>query len=141
MENSSGRKPGKRPFRAITCKVIDLLIEHAVDDETYKQKSEELRNELRDKRLELTENEMELNDVNSCMNYCKFFLSNIANLWASAELNLKQRFQTLIFPEGIYYNSQNFGTAKTALIFRHLQKIRSDESSMAALTYPTLELL
>jgi len=115
-------------------RLLDLLIEHTIkDDETYRQKTEELNNELLDKKVELDENEIELNDVNECINYCKFFLSNIADLWASAELNLKQRFQTLIFPEGICFDSQKFGTAKTALIFKHLQEIRNDEYSMAAL--------
>ena len=73
------------------------------------------------KQLELNENLIELNDVEACLNYCKFFLSNIANLWVNVDLNLKQRFQTLIFPEFIYYNGETFRTTATALISKQLQ--------------------
>jgi hypothetical protein len=54
----------------------------------------------------------------SCINFCEYFISNIADLWQSAELGLKQRFQKLIFPENISYKKGRFQTTKIALIFK-----------------------
>ena len=67
------------------------------------------------------------------IDYCKYFISNISHLWKNAELDLKQRFQNLIFPEGIEYDSEKFGTARTSIIFKHLHDIGSDVSRVAAL--------
>jgi len=49
------------------------------------------------------------------------FPSNLAKLWANADINLKQRFQNLIFPDKIYYENGTFRTTATALIFKQLQ--------------------
>ncbi len=114
-------------------KLVDFLIHRTIDEDTYKQKTEEIKNDIFTKRIELNENEIELNDVGACLNYCKYFLSNISNLWANADLNLKQRFQNLIFPEGIYFNGRYFRTPKISLIFSHLQGKAGEESRVAAL--------
>ena len=54
------------------------------------------------KTIKLSEAKIELNDVETCLNFAKFFMSNVGNLWASAELDLKQRIQQLVFPEGVF---------------------------------------
>jgi site-specific DNA recombinase len=115
-------------------KIEELLIEGTFDEDTYKRKSEELKNEILVKRIELNEEKIELNDIEACLNYCKFFLANIADLWANADLALKQRFQILIFPEEIYYEGESFKTARTALIFKELQEKNLAEYSLASPT-------
>jgi len=70
------------------------------------------------KRIELNENKIEVNDSESCINFCKYFISNIADLWKNAQLDLKQRFQKVIFPEKIFYKKGRFRTTKIALIFK-----------------------
>jgi len=114
--------------------IDELLIKGAFDEDTYKRKSEESKNEILVRRIELNEEKIELNDIEACINYCKFFLANIADLWANADLALKQRFQILIFPDKIYYEGESFKTARTALIFKELQTKNLAEYSLASLT-------
>jgi len=59
-------------------------------------------------------------------------MSNVANLWGSADLNLKQRFQSLIFPDKIYYEQKRFRTTATSLIFKHLQPNPTQKSDLVA---------
>ncbi len=113
-------------------KLLELLIKGTLDDETYKTKVFEVDNEIMTKQIEVNDTGIEINDIEACLNYCKFFLRNIADLWLNADLNLKQRFQTLIFPDKIYINQDTFRTAVTALIFKELQVKNHPESLLVA---------
>lgn len=101
-------------------RIDELMIKGVFDEITYKEKVEQVRGELLAKKVYLSEVTIDLNDIESCLTYCKFFLSNVADLWAQTSLDLKQRFQSLIFPEGVIYNEGAFRTNSTALIFSEL---------------------
>ena len=116
-------------------RIEELMIKEVFDEETYKRKSEDLKAKILAKQVELSETRIELNDVEACLNYCKFVLTNLASLWAQADVNLKQRFQTLIFPDKIFYNENGtFRTTATALIFKQLQNEMPRESQLVAPT-------
>ena len=104
------------------------MTEGIFDDITYKQKSAEVINEITVKKVEPTEAGAELNDIEECLGYCKYFLANIADLLENADHNLKQRFQSLIFPDKIYYENGTFRTTATALIIKQLQCETSREN-------------
>ena len=59
----------------------------------------------------------------------------IDDLWKSGELDLKQRFQKLIFPENISYKKGRFRTTKIALIFKALDRKSSLNYYLAPLTF------
>ncbi len=115
-------------------RIDELMIKGTFDDATYKKKIEEMNSEIIIKRTELNEAKIELNDAEACLNYCKSFLSNLSNLWVNAPLDLKQRFQSLVFPEGIAFDGEKFGTANISLIFKELSSENIAKSSLVALT-------
>ncbi len=91
------------------------------DEETYRRKIGEIKGDILTIKLNLSDAKTEIVDIEGCLIYCKYFLSNLAELWAVSDHNLKQRFQTLIlFPEKIYYENKMFRTTATALIFNYL---------------------
>ena len=102
-------------------KIADLAITGTFNGETYKQKFEEVQNEIIVKEIELSDTKINLNEIETCLNYCKYFLSNLAKLWTNADVNQKQRFQSYIFPDKIYYENGTFRTTATALIIKQLQ--------------------
>jgi len=112
-------------------KIEDLLIDEVFNNDTYRRKVERIEEEIMVVKIELNETSIELNDIESCLNYCKFFLSNCASLWAEGELDLRQRFQNLIFPQGICYDGKAFGTAPLAFIFKYLQQLPIKELHLA----------
>ena len=109
-----------------------LMIKGTFNDETYKRRAEAVSNEIMVKQIELNEAKIELNDIEGCLNFAKYFLSNVADLWVNADLSMKQRFQTLIFPDKIYYEEETFRTTATALIFKQLQQKDTPESCLVA---------
>jgi hypothetical protein len=111
--------------------IHDLTIEGTFDEDTYKGQIEKVNQDLIIRKLELNENKIEFDNAESCINYCKFFLRSMTDLWKNANLNLKQRFQRLIFPKKIYYKKGRFRTTKTALIFKHLEAKSSQDYCLA----------
>ena len=112
-------------------KIDSLVIGEVFDKDTYRENVERVQEEIMVLKIELNETSIELNDIESCLNYCKFFLSNCASLWVGAKLDLRQRFQNLIFPEGICYDGKAFGTAPLSFIFKYLQQLRTKELHLA----------
>ncbi|RAP38944.1 hypothetical protein DID80_01605 [Candidatus Marinamargulisbacteria bacterium SCGC AAA071-K20] len=89
------------------------------------------------KRQRYTEQLLELdeldNDMGKCVDYCTKFMSNIADLWKDSELDLKQRFQKLVFPRDLSYaNKTFFGTSKLNLVFKMLSTGGKKESLLVA---------
>lgn len=101
-------------------RINELAIKGTFDDKTYKEEIQKVNNDILVKQIELNENKIEVDDSESCINFCKYFICNIGDLWRNAELDLKQRFQKLIFPEKILYKKGKFRTTKIALIFKAL---------------------
>ena len=102
-------------------RVDELMINGTFDEEDYKRNSDDLKSEILTTQMDLSDANAEINDIEGCILYCKYFLSNLANLWETSDHNLKQRFQILVFPEKIYYEDKTFRTTATALIFKHLR--------------------
>jgi hypothetical protein len=44
------------------------------------------------KQIELNEYKIDIDDSEACINFCEYFISNIADLWRDTNLDLKQRF-------------------------------------------------
>ena len=102
-------------------RINELAIKGTFDDKTYKEEIQKVNNETLIKQIELNEYKIEVDDSESCINFCKFFINNISDLWRTAELDLKQKFQKFIFPEKISYKKGRFRTTKIALIFKALE--------------------
>ena len=99
-------------------RIKELVIEGTFNDKDYKEETQKVNNDILVKQIELNENKIDADDSESCINFCKYFICNIADLWRNADLDLKQRFQKMIFPEKISYKKGRFRTTKIALIFK-----------------------
>ena len=114
-------------------RIEELKIKNVFDDATYQRRSAELTGRIDQKQAELEDTKIELcDDITGCLEYCGFFVSNVSNLWQDAGLDLKQRFQTIVFPDKIYFDGEKFGNTKTALIFKQLQQIQPSKSEVVA---------
>ncbi|MBF0571703.1 MAG: recombinase family protein [Candidatus Omnitrophica bacterium] len=113
----------------------ELVIKGTMDDTTYKLRVKELQDEVSAKQIELSELKTgSETDLEDCLKYCKFFVTNFAPHWAAGNIDLKQRFQRLIFPDKIYYENGTFRTTVTNLVFKRLQGKSPDLSDLVALS-------
>lgn len=108
-------------------RIDDLVINGVFDEVTYRENSDELRDEMLAKQVELDDARVHFVDFEECLKYCKYVLSNLGKFWENADLDLRQRFQTLIFPEKLYYDSKTFRTTKIPYIIKHLQDKSPEE--------------
>ncbi len=84
--------------------------------------------------MELNEAKVEDLDVESAVNFALFAIGDASRFWLEASLEQKQRFQQSLFPEGLAFDGQEFGTARTCLAFNYLRQVSSRNSRLASRT-------
>ncbi len=112
-------------------RITALVIDGTFDKSTFQQQKQELDGEIAVKTIELNELVTDMNDVSSCINYCTDFVQNLDKLWLDSNVDLKQRFQNIIFPEGIYFENGIIGTTKMCSLFEVLSPNNTLESNEA----------
>ncbi len=76
-----------------------FIYRQAVDQATYDEQRDKIREELALAELELHEIRLEELDVEGVLAFAEHLLTNAARLWMEASLDQKQRLQTVFFPE------------------------------------------
>ena len=67
-------------------------------------------------------------DLETALEYLKFQFWNTHILWQQSDLAGKVRLQRAIFPNGVIWSSEGFGTPVTHSIFSLLPAAESEES-------------
>jgi site-specific DNA recombinase len=92
-----------------------------IDAATYRKMNAELREEILTLEMELTDSKSESLEVESLIEYAESILLNAPDFWRAAGLDEKQRFQQVLFPEGVEYSGMGFGTTTTCLFFSGIE--------------------
>lgn len=104
--------------------ILDKNFDGLIDDETTSEQLQRVsikKAELRLMRSELFEGEVEKETI---VDYAINFMASASRLWKCADLENKQRFQKMVFPEGItYIFGQGFGTAKMGECYEELSRL------------------
>ena len=61
-------------------RIDDLMIQGTFDEETYKRKIDEIKGDILTIKLNLSDAKTEINDIEGCLIYSKYFMSNLADL-------------------------------------------------------------
>jgi hypothetical protein len=69
-------------------------------------------------------------DLAAALNFATNALSNPAQFWIQCSPEQKQRFQRVLFPNGLVFDGESYRTAETCLAFSYLQAISSGDSSL-----------
>ena len=84
--------------------------------------------------MECGDAKLEELDVQGVLAFAEHALTNASRLWVDASLDQKQRFQSVMFPDGLRFDGERFGTAVTCLAFSHLPETKVVENSVASPT-------
>ena len=114
-------------------KVVDLTKQGIFDAETAKEELNRIKEKITVLKLSRNELQIEEFDVEACVNYCLYFMVNVAKLWYEIKLSDKIKFQEMVFPNGISYDYSAFGTTKTADVYELKQLITTKNSTMVPL--------
>lgn len=58
-------------------------------------------------------------------------LENVSTIWLDIPFDQKLRFQTLLFPKGVYYQDKNIRTSELGLPFALISSLTSKKSTLA----------
>ena len=114
-------------------RVVDLTKQGVFDAETAKEELDRIKEKITVLRLNRNDLQIEEFDVETCVNYCLYFMVNVYKLWNEVKLTDKIKFQEMVFPEGVLYDYSTFGTTKTADIYTLKQLISPQNSTMVPL--------
>ena len=110
-------------------RVLDLYIEGKLNKEDYESKMEEIRSQISNLELRLSDTTEDTNNKDKVIDDALLFLSNPAKFWNLSSIELRKRIQNSIFPEGLVYDCKDgFGTVKPSNSYLLIKKI-ADKSA------------
>jgi hypothetical protein len=81
--------------------------------------------------IELNDAVLDQLDIDAVLALAEHVVTNAARLWIEVDLVQKQRLQQILFPEGLRFDGEKFGTAATCLAFKKLDASGGSNSGMA----------
>jgi site-specific DNA recombinase len=123
---------------ALRCRLDEVeqafIHERRIDRDSYERRRDQLRADIALGEMESGDAKIAELDVEGVMAYAEDVLTNASHLWSNASLDQKQRLQSVLFPEGLTFDGEEFGTAVTCLALTTLGGDRRPESSVASPT-------
>lgn len=113
-------------------KLISLLAKGTLDAEDIKPEIERLKAEINEKNVLLADSGEAVN-IDECWEFTKFFVNNIAEIWEKADLDLKQKLQCLISPQGFYFSENLIKHQKSPYFLSIFSSNNKDFKSMGPL--------
>jgi site-specific DNA recombinase len=105
-----------------------------IDQATYERQRDKLREEITLAEMALSDARLAELDVEGVLGFAEHVLTNAGRLWTDAPLDQKQRLQQALFPKGLEFDGEGFGTAATCLAFTQLRLSEARDSRMASPT-------
>jgi hypothetical protein len=102
------------------------------DPQTYERQRDQLREQLALAEMELSEAVLSQLDVEGVLAFAEHVLTNAARLLMELGLDQKQQLQQALFPEGLRFDGEEFGTAVTCLAFKQLDENGKPKSGVAS---------
>jgi len=122
-------------FQAKRQRVIDAFLhERVIDKSTYQEQLDLLNEEVALTELEIYETKLEELDLEAALNFATSALANAGAFWNQCSSDQKQRFQRVLFPNGLIFDGESYRTAPTCMVFSYLQGISEGKSSLASRT-------
>ena len=116
----------KRALELKLIKIKELLEEGTYTRAEYKERTQQLENELLTIGISSNESKIEQINIELLLDEATSFLASLGEHWKKAQPDVQQRFQKLLYPDGISYTrGVGFGTARTALIFELSQQFNA----------------
>ena len=104
--------------------MIDAFLhEPSLDKRTYQEQLNLVNEKITLAELEIHDSKLEELDLEAALNFATAALSNAAAFWNRCSADQKQRFQRVLFPNGLIFDGESYRTATTCLAFSYLREI------------------
>ena len=102
------------------------VYQSTIDADTYNRMKAALLSDITLAEMELRDAALDAFDAEQVVNYGLDVLVNASNLWKPSSVDDKQRYQQVLFPEGLESQGGSYRTITTCLLFNGIE-IESDE--------------
>ncbi|MBM3778297.1 MAG: hypothetical protein FJW23_08670 [Acidimicrobiia bacterium] len=109
-----------------------FLIDRSIDERSYWDMRDRLREQLALAEMTATEARNEHLDVEGVLAFAEHVLGNAAALWANASPANRRQLQTALFPKGLSWGPDGFGTAVTSSAFSLFEVSKVGKSRVAS---------
>lgn len=128
-------------------RIFEMREDGSYSKEEFFERKAEVENQIATVKISRSESRIDQFDIEAALSYAERFVSDLGRQWSDISPNLRQRFQKLVFPEGITYERGiGFGTAKLGTIFElnraynaEIQRKRTDPQSIIAIKFATVD--
>ena len=110
------------------------VFRRSIDGVTYGKQLQRLRDERTAAQCELSDVKFDELEIEGVVLFAEFVVGNLAALWTAANVEDKARLQDAMFPTGLVWDGESFGTTVTTSAFSWLRSISEDESCVASPT-------
>ncbi len=112
-------------------RIFEMGEDMSYSKEEFKERKSEIDNEIMATKISLSEARIEQFDIESAVIYATNFIQDLGRQWFDLPAQLRQKFQKLVFPEGIYYNKKTgFQTIKLGYIYTLKQQITTRKTTI-----------
>jgi DNA invertase Pin-like site-specific DNA recombinase len=109
-----------------------FLFERSIDRQAYERQRDLLREALTLTEMELNDAVLDQLDVEGLLAFAEHLLGNAASIWLELGIDQRQQFQRVLFPEGLVFDGESFGTAVTCLALTQLRGVGEEKSGLAS---------
>lgn len=117
-------------IRELKKKLIQKNIEGVISDKDYKEISKAYDEQLLIKEVERSDYRSSESNLDHMIALVESIFTDISSLWFEASFENKQRFQALVFPNGLPVMKDGFGTAILGLPFNLISDFAGDETTL-----------
>ena len=111
--------------------LVDAYVTRRIGQEEYDSVLESLKLEIVVQTINLNEHKFDTKEIEAVLDFANDYLVNTRKLWATADFSQKQKFQQLIFPQGITCDKKEIvGTPVLSPCYAVLGSSRADKSTM-----------
>ena len=111
-------------------KLLDLLIDGTLDEESYKAKGKEIDSDIEVKKYAISRLEEKMVEIDKLIEKVRLLIQSPKSLSNRLQPADRLRVMYVLFPEGIKVRKSSYRTPLTTPILRHLRDISRNKSQM-----------
>ena len=112
--------------------LIEKNLQGIIDDSDYKEQVSTLNDRLAIKEVERSEIRTEETNIDNLVTLSEQLFSTVSSVWLEASFRDKLKFQTLLFPRGMFYKDGNIGTTTLGLPFSLIDNAALEKTSIVS---------
>ena len=112
--------------------LINLYEKNLISEQDFSSRYNNLKNYKHELNISIKEHEITLENLDDYIEYGLYVLSDLPNFWDNSSIETKNKFGTILFPEGIYYSNNKIGTTNLSTILKVFSLENNEKSTMVS---------